>query len=457
MSGAVTGGASGASGEGGLGGSAAAGGGGQAGNSVGDGGALPITGGSGGDGDASLGDGGEPMIPDYEDPGSGAWVPVPAADVEEVCHLDPALLAQADTQLNIPYVIIRYGKLCHEYYPGAETPMTTAEVYSTTKSLGALVVGIASYETRDIPRTGPKTGQLSDWDRVDHWLDSFTYNQEAHVAHVLAMVGHNANLAYGSKQHSYDTVGDVQINSLSNMVNAAIAQDSSRLGANIEEFTQRYLFEPLGMELSTWTGGATEKVFAYTWSSNVREMARVGLLINNRGFWDGRRVLDEEWVYKMTHPAFEDGNTSYGYLTWLASWSNHSIGFSPPTAQGANILGVDGNPCAPVALWNSYPHGELSEAPDCNYESPYTCEQTHDIGVWQAVGLGGQLVQGHPGLDLVIAARNDALGGAGLWSAIIPAVAAGDPMYEGDTAAFCAAYSASEYAPDLKAPWPAFE
>jgi CubicO group peptidase (beta-lactamase class C family) len=417
------------------------------------------TGGSPDDPDAAAPDAGDDDIPDTVDPGTAEWEPVPAADVETVCKLDPALLAEADAALNIPYVIVRYGKLCHEHYPDGETPMTTAEVFSTTKSFGALVVGIASWQTRDIPRTGPKTGQLSDWDRADHWLDaaSITYNKDAHVAHVLGMVAHNEDLSYGMKQHQYDTVGDIQINTLSDMVNAAVAQDTERLGANIEEFTQRHVYAPLGMTLSSWTADATDKNFAYTWSSSVREMARVGLLILNRGVWSGQRLVDQEYIYKMTHPSFEDGNTAYGYLTWLATWSNHSIGFSPPTDQGPNILGYDGNPCAPVALWNNYPHGEIQEAPDCNYEAPYDCEQTHDVGVWQAVGLGGQLIQGHPGLDLVIAARNDAAGGAGLWSALIPAVAKADPMFAGDTAAFCEAYSANEYAPDLKTPWPDYD
>ncbi len=399
--------------------------------------------------DASAEDAGAPP-PDAVDPGTGPWEPVPQDQVEETCNLDTALLAEADATLNAPWAVVRYGRLCHEFYPPGETPTTTAEVFSTTKTLGALVTGIASYETRNIPRTDRKTGQLLDWDRVDHWLDSFSYNPDAHVAHVLAMVGHNEDLSYGNKQHAYDTVGDVQINTLSDMVNTAISQDPERLGANIEEFTQRFLYEPLGMTLSSWTDGAVDKVYAYTWSSSVREMARVGLLILNRGWWNGRRVLDESWIYKMTHPAFEDGNTSYGYLTWLGSWSNHSIGFSPPTGQGPSV------PCAPAALWNFYPHGELSEAPNCNYEPPYSCDQDFDAGVWQGVGMGGNVIQGHPGLDMVLVVRNELLGGAGLWPAVQPAVIAGDPTYAGDQGQFCEAYANNRHAPDLR-PWSVFQ
>ena len=92
---------------------------------------------------------------------------------------------------------------------------------------------------------------------------------------------------------------------------------------------------------------------------------------------------------------------------------------------------------------------------DCNYESPYTCDQMFDVGVWQAEGLGGQLIQGHRGLDMVIVARDAQPGGTGpgtaqdIWTPIIPAVVAGDPMFQGDQAAFCDAYGHNNYAPDM--------
>ena len=66
-------------------------------------------------------------------------------------------------------------------------------------------------------------------------------------------------LSLGARQFAYDAVGDVQINRLSDIVNTAIAQDPARLGANIEELTQRFLYQPLGMTDSTWSDGAAEQ------------------------------------------------------------------------------------------------------------------------------------------------------------------------------------------------------
>jgi hypothetical protein len=375
------------------------------------------------------------------DPGSAAWQSVPATEVVQQCGLDPALLAAADTALNRSYAVIRYGKLCHEYYPtGADA---REEIFSTTKTMGGVVAGIAAYQTRDLPRTTRKTGPLSDSDRVDHWLDSFTFNQNALVGHVLGMEAHNPDLSYGHKQYQYDLIGQVQINRLSDIVTTALQQDSQRLGNNLEEFTQRFLFQPLGMHDSSWTGGLPDKDFSYSWNTIVRDMARLGLLILHDGMWNGQRLLDASWTYKMTHPSFEDANTGYGYLTWLNSRSNYTFG-----ERGGSKRQGPLDPCAPAALYPSYPHA-LSGAPNCNYESPHSCEQSFDVGVWYAAGLGGQYIIGHRALDLLLVIKNlgDNGGPAEVWSAVRPALVAYDPVFRGNQPAFCDQYSRNAYAP----------
>lgn len=71
-----------------------------------------------------------------------------------------------------------------------------------------------------------------------------------------------------------------------------------------------------------------------------------------------------------------------------------------------------------------------------------------DVGVFQAVGAGGQYIVGHRGLDLVIAIKN--YEGDPVWDVVRPALIAEDPMYMGDDSAFCSAYRAGDYAPSLE-------
>ena len=67
--------------------------------------------------------------------------------------------------------------------------------------------------------------------------------------------------------------------------------------------------------------------------------------------------------------------------------------------------------CLPAAIHDSFPHG-LSEAPNCLYDPPHGCDQEFDVGVWQANGALGQLIIGHPGLDMLVVTRDLTLYGA---------------------------------------------
>jgi len=446
--GAITPGAGGSAGSAGNGGTLGAGGAASA-------GAGGTAGSSGGSAGASGGAGGAPPTTKL-DPGTGPWPVVMPSDVASVCKLDASKLMAAETSLNVPWAVFRYGKLCYQHNA---TNFAAAEAWSTTKTLGATVAGAVAYQTRNMMKKGVKTGPFSDQDRVDQWLTTFTYNKDAHVAHVLAMVAQNTNLALGQKTMTYDTVGTTQINSISDMLNAAISQDTTNLTANLETFTQKFIYTPLGMKNSVWSSGGVTKTFAYTWSTDLMDMARIGTLLMHGGMWNGNRIVDGDWVYKMTHPSFEDANTGYGYLTWLNSASNYTFGgltaAIQPGANGKYQGAYSPGPCAPVAIFKTHPHG-LSDSPDCNYSAPYTCaQQMYDVGVFNAVGYMGQIIQVHPALDLVLVARNVEPGSIGadatksVWDAIRPAVIAGDPKYKGDETSFCKDYGGNAYAPDL--------
>lgn len=386
-------------------------------------------------------------------PGHEPWERVPSDQVLEQCRLDPAALARADAQLDFPWVVIRYGRLCHAH---AADTMQPEESFSATKILGATTAGAVAYETRDLPRTIRKTGPFSDLDRVDFWLDRLPYHPEAHVAHVLGMVAQSSDLRYERRVMEYDYTGFVQLDSLNPILTSAIEQDPARLGSDLEVFVQRYLFGPLGMTQSTWSYGLPDKAFGFGWSTTVLDMARLGQLLLRGGVVNDRRVLSADWVYNMTHPSFEDANTAMGYCTWLNAADSFTTGTMPTPASWTDLTSQRRfpGPCAPVAIHRQHPHG-LSESPDCGYAA-HSCEQNHDVGVWQSIAGFGSVIQGHPGLDLVLVGwqltPEDFFGLAApglLWDTIKPAIIAADPQYQGNEQAFCAAYSTNNYAPDL--------
>ncbi len=380
---------------------------------------------------------------DVSDPGVDPWVPVPRDEVAERCGLDPELMEQADLVLSATaYTVVRYGQLCWSGgYPTGTT--TTHQVWSITKTFGALLVGMIAARS-----------SLDDTDPITDWVDEADLggiNPDATIAHVLAMTATKPDLSHGAKgAWSYDTLGDREINVLVGVMNRVIREepDAFRGIADVREFAQVEVFDRLGMAGSSWPGTS----IAGTMFSTSQDLARLGLLLLRRGVWEGEALLDERFVYRMTHAAFEDTNTGYGYLTYVNAAENWTYSTGTPDLT-----------CSPFGTWPSYPHAPFFEAPDANGGTPFG-EPTYDIGMTFAAGAGGQRISVHRGLDLVITARDGILstdpddpglfeGHKSIWTAIRPALVALDPTFAGDEEAFCAAYQRSAYAPDLLDPW----
>ena len=269
------------------------------------------------------------------------------------------------------------------------------------------------------------------------------------------MVSTNADLRPGKKgAWSYDTAGDREINRLVGVMDRAIAAEPERFPGvkNVVELAQKELFDPLGMKASSWPGGQ----IAGNLNTNVRDMARLGQLVLQRGRWQGRQLIDEEFLYRMTHPAFEDVNTGYGYLTYVNAADNWTY----PTSTADTLLR------AVRAAGPATRTGPFFESRDSNGGVPGEREQRYDIAHTFASGTGGQKFIIYRGVDMVVAIRNGAVsvgdGGTAVdqfpghktvWNAVRPAMLKFDPVYKDDEAGFCAAYRRSDYAPALREPW----
>ena len=361
------------------------------------------------------------------DPGSEPWVQVARARVAEECDLDPSLLATADRTFTDGYSIVRYGKLC---WTGGASPTATWSAWSTTKTFGGLLTGMVA-----------KRSSLDDTDLASEWLSASErsgLNPDATIAHILAMTATSPNLAVGRKNRfAYDTTGSREINKLVDVLDNVIAREPANFGgARNAQQSAEQVFDILGMPNSSWGGAA----FGYTLTTSVNDLSRLGLLILRKGAWDGEQLIDEEYVYRLAHPSFPDSNTGLGYLTWM---------------NAANMQGPSGRAhgsCAPYAAWPADAPFEPAFPIDDDYDGTPFPNPPNDIGVVWAAGLGGQYVQVHRGLDLVVTGHNVS-GEWSMWNAVRPALVAEDPQYRGNENGFCTAYNRSTYAPSLLSPW----
>jgi CubicO group peptidase (beta-lactamase class C family) len=105
---------------------------------------------------------------------------------------------------------------------------------------------------------------------------------------------------------------------------AAIVQRLT--GQTLIEYLRPRLFDPLGIGLAGWQRDAAGRDLGYTGlHATTDAIARLGLLYLQRGVWNGRRLLSEQWIAEATrvqvptpnepNPDWQQG---YGFQFWMA-------------------------------------------------------------------------------------------------------------------------------------------
>ena len=102
---------------------------------------------------------------------------------------------------------------------------------------------------------------------------------------------------------------------------------------NLGMFSEQYLFEPLGIDYAYWDqfdNGVIDGAGGLHLSP--RDMAKIGVTFLNNGFWNGKRIISEQWVNKsatsfpgndgINVPGTDEKNTGYSYTWWTKSFSN---------------------------------------------------------------------------------------------------------------------------------------
>lgn len=113
---------------------------------------------------------------------------------------------------------------------------------------------------------------------------------------------------YG-RSFSYCTAGVVLL--------GGVLERSTKM--KVDAFAKKYLFDPLGIQKTEWqitpmgmpmTGGGLQL--------RSRDLLKIAQLYANKGKWNNARVVSETWIEKSTKPhANARENVDYGYLCWM--------------------------------------------------------------------------------------------------------------------------------------------
>ncbi len=92
-----------------------------------------------------------------------------------------------------------------------------------------------------------------------------------------------------------------------------------RMGEPVDAFADRVLFEPLGIRNYAWaTLRNGTPLLAGGLRMPLRDMARLGQLVLDRGQWRGRQIVSADWVARSTMRQTAENEYPYGYYWHLS-------------------------------------------------------------------------------------------------------------------------------------------
>jgi CubicO group peptidase (beta-lactamase class C family) len=215
-------------------------------------------------------------------------------------------------------LVIRRGKIAQEYYsPRYRVPMLAM---SSTKSVTGLLVGMLLDEGK-IPSIDEPVCSY-----VPQWCDGL--KRRATIRHLLTMTSglprmyddglpttNDKNAFVAALPLSVEpgtrwTYSNEGVQLLSPILDKAA-------GEPIQEYAHRRLFAPLGMTETRLHLDALGHAWTYAdMETTARDFARLGLLMLNRGTWNGKQIVSDKWIMQSVAPS-QSLFAGYGLLWWL--------------------------------------------------------------------------------------------------------------------------------------------
>ncbi len=253
------------------------------------------------------------------------------------------------------FLVIKENEIVYEnyWYDYNENSLTNS--FSVAKTFISLLIGLAIDD-----------GKISSVnDPVFLYLPQYKNTPELTIKHLLTMSsGINFDESYKSPfGHMAKAYYGTDIKELNNAytVDSSPGKDWIYLGGNtillslilekvtgttISQYMSKRIWQPIGAKNSAlWSldkKDGREKAYCCFYS-NVRDFARIGQLILNKGKWGYTQLISEEYITATTTPAFElkDDNNKvvdfYGYQMWISYYKDMDI-FYARGIQGQFII-----------------------------------------------------------------------------------------------------------------------
>lgn len=268
-----------------------------------------------------------PAVPPLRETGIEAAAPEDVgADSRDLVRLSRWIREQKLDVYSL--LVVKDGKLIFERYGANASRDANYELYSVTKAVTSLVAGIL-VERGAVHLDDSVAARLAAW-RPDLSAD-FADKRAIELKHVLSMssglhydfspkddpIYYTApdRLKLAAKTSPKAAPGTVFEYTDINPILAS-AMLSAAAGEPVEHYAQAHLFGPLGMKRAVWERADRSGLVSAGWGLRLRaiDMAKIGMLVLDKGRWQGRQVVPQRWVEQMTSPAV---SPNFGYYWWI--------------------------------------------------------------------------------------------------------------------------------------------
>lgn len=248
----------------------------------------------------------------------------------------------------VAFIIVQNDTIISERYWEDYGPDSYSNLFSSTKSVISLLVGIANEE-----------GYIDSLNQsIGDFLPEYSKGKKADISikDLLTMSsGLNWDESYGSlfsttTQAYYGKdikklVMDLDViekpgesfKYLSGNTQILGVLLTEATGMSLAEFAGKHLWTPLGAKHDAlWSldrEGGMEKAYC-CFNSNARDIARIGKLVLDSGKNSGKQVVSQKYILDATNPAGylvdENGeeNDFYGYHWWLLNYKGKTVKYA---------------------------------------------------------------------------------------------------------------------------------
>ncbi len=264
----------------------------------------------------------------------------------EVAGIDPSAFAKVEEFVanNLPDIrsllVLKNGQLVLEKYYKNGTRDSQNEVYSVTKTIISLLIGIALEQKKLISLD----------QTIEEFLpDMFTLGTNATLKTVTLrqLLTMSSGLEWNEDYSSKDTVASqwmaspdwmkFALNLKSRQAPGVAFEYSSpnvhflsailtkATGLSTKDFAQQVLFDPLGIKVATWkTDPQGLCLGPFGLALSPHDLSKLGMLFLQEGQWEGKQVVPQNWIKEATKShIITNFGSEYGYLWWLKSFNGH--------------------------------------------------------------------------------------------------------------------------------------